>query len=168
MKARMRVVKRRRREGKTDYKKRLKILEGGFPRVVIRKTNKYLILQLVESKEAKDSVRLGLSSKELLKYGLSKEFAGSLKSVPAAYLSGLLFGKKLEKLKLKKVILDLGLIRSTKGSRVYSAVKGIIDSGIELNVGKGVLPEEERVGGKFLKKDFSSEFKKIKERIKNA
>ena len=63
------IAKRRRRENKTDYKHRKKILEGEVSRIVFRKTNKYLIGQYIKSKEAQDSVILSVSSKELLDHG---------------------------------------------------------------------------------------------------
>jgi len=47
-----RTIKRRRRENKTDYKARKKMLESGETRIVIRKTNRYFIVQVVESYEA--------------------------------------------------------------------------------------------------------------------
>ena len=83
-----RVVKHRRREGKTDYRAREKLLGGRFPRVVLRISNKYFTGQLIESVEAKDSVKIGLSSKALLNYGWPKEKSGGLKSKVAGYLTG--------------------------------------------------------------------------------
>ena len=88
--------KRRRRENKTDYKLRMNLLKSGKNRIVIRKTNKYFIVQVVESRESQDKVLVGVSSKDLLKNGWDKEFSGSLKSLPAGYLTGLLFAKKIE------------------------------------------------------------------------
>jgi large subunit ribosomal protein L18 len=37
------INRRRRREGKTDYSKRINLLKSGAPRIVFRKTNRYLI-----------------------------------------------------------------------------------------------------------------------------
>ena len=72
----MKVDKRRRRENKTDYLNRLKLLKGGSPRIVFRKTNKYIIAQYVTSKEAQDKIEFGISSKDLIKHGWPKEFSG--------------------------------------------------------------------------------------------
>ena len=91
----MKNLKRRRQENKTDYGKRIKVLKGGIPRIVFRKTNKYVIIEYVTSKNAQDKVELGTTSKELLLQGWPKDWSGSLKSIPAAYLTGLLFGKKI-------------------------------------------------------------------------
>ena len=50
----MKSIKRRRREGKTDYKARLAMLKSEKPRLVIRKSNRYLVVQIVGSEIAKD------------------------------------------------------------------------------------------------------------------
>lgn len=155
----MKIDKRRRIEFKTNYNKRLKLLKGKSPRLVIRKTNRYMILQIIESKNAQDKVIYFASTKDLLKSGWPKEREGSLKSLSAAYLTGLLLGKKAGKLK-KRLIVDTGLIPSTKGSRIYAAIKGIADSGIEINYNEKIMPEMERIEGKTNKLD--EIFKKVK------
>ena len=81
-------------------------------------------------------------SKDLLKKGWPVEKAGSLKSLGAVYLAGLMLGKKYEG---KKVILDSGLIPNTKGSRVYAAVKGVADAGVDIPYDEKVIPEKERI-----------------------
>ena len=95
----MKTLKRRRREGKTDYLKRLKLLKSEKPRIVFRKTNKYIIGQYVKSEEARDKVIFNVVSKELFKYKWPKEFQGSLKSISASYLTGYLIGKEIKKKK---------------------------------------------------------------------
>ena len=146
MKHQTRLTKRRRREGKTDYRKRLALLKGNCPRLVVRKSNKYIKLQIVESKHAQDKVLISVSTKDLLKYRWPSEKAGSLKSLGAGYLGGLLIGKKALGLKIKsKIILDSGLIPNSKASRVYAAVKGFKDSGLDISVNKDVLPEDEKI-----------------------
>ena len=133
--------KRRRLENRTNYTKRKNLLEGEKPRIVVRKSNKYITVQYIESKAAQDTVKVSVNSRELLEQGWSKDKAGSLKSLSAAYLTGLLFGKKIKD--FDNAILDTGLIRSTKSSRVYAVVKGIIDSGVEIPCNEEVLPTEE-------------------------
>jgi large subunit ribosomal protein L18 len=159
----MKLNKRRRMEFKTNYNKRLKLLKGKSPRLVIRKTNRYISLQIIESKNAQDKVIYFASTKELLKSGWPKDKEGSLKSLSAAYLAGLLLGKKAEKLK-GRVIVDTGLIPNTKGSRIYAAVKGVADSGIEINYNKEIMPKMERIEGKTNKLD--AIFTKVKGAIK--
>jgi len=161
----MRTLKRRRKEGKTDYLKRLKLLKSDSPRVVFRKTNRYILAQYITSSEAQDKAEISIISKKLEKFGWPKEFEGSLKSVPAAYLTGMLLGKEIKKNKLETPIVDLGMIRALSKSKVFAFIKGLIDSGIEIKCDGKNFPEEERLSGKNLKKDFSKTFKEIKSKI---
>jgi len=146
------LPKRRRLENKTNYTKRKRLLEGGKPRIIVRKTNRYIIVEYVESKNAQDIVKAYANSKELLGMGWPAEKSGSLKSLGAAYLTGLVFGGRIKG--LSPAILDTGIIRSTKGSRVYSAVKGMIDSGFKINCSPEVFPEEKRIAAENLKPFF--------------
>jgi len=162
----MKTEKLRRREGKTDYKARLSLLKSGIPRIVVRKTNRYIIAQCIKSKEAQDSVVIGLTSKELIKYGWPKEWQGSLKSIPAAYLTGFLLGKRiLDEEKKAKAILDMGLMRNVKGGRIYAVLAGLIDAGVEIKCKKEMLPEKERIIGMHMKKDIEKKLDEIKEKI---
>ena len=126
-------MKARRREGKTDYKARLNLLKSGKPRIVIRRTNKQIIIQYVLSEEAKDKIVFGVTSKDLLKHGWKKENIGKLKSIEAAYLTGYLFARKVKDRELKTGILDFGLGRTIKNSRIYFAARGIIAGGLKIN-----------------------------------
>jgi len=135
--------KKRRLENKTNYNKRRLLLEGNKPRIVIRKSNKYLTVQYVESKEAQDSVKASAISSELTSYGWPKEATGSLKSLGAAYLTGFLFGKRIAG--MNPAIVDLGLIRSTKGGRIYALVKGIIESGFKVPCSEEIMPTDEMI-----------------------
>src|SRR4030042_2313254 len=139
----MRTAKRRRTENKTDYKARLILLKSQMPRVVVRKTNRYILVQYVQSEEARDKVILGISSKDLLKHGWEKEKAGSLKSIPAGYLTGLLLGTKIKA--REEVILDLGMMRNVKKSRIYAVLNGLVDAGVKIKHKKEVFPEEKRI-----------------------
>ncbi len=153
---------KRRRKGKTDYKARRGLLKSGKNRIVFRKTNKYIIGQLIKSKEARDKVIVGITSKELLKYGWPENAKGSLKSLPASYLTGYLLGKKS---KGEEVVFDFGMIRNVYKSRAYGFLKGLIDSGIEIKSDKKVFPEKDRIEGKHLKNKI--DFNKIKNKIEN-
>jgi len=136
-----RTIRRRRREGKTDYKARLGLLKSDKARIVIRKTNKYVIGQIIISDIAQDKVVVLVNSKDLLAKGWPKELSGSLKSLVACYLTGFLLGKKSKK--IKEGVFDIGLQRNIKGARVYSFLKGIIDSGFEVSYNEKVLPSDE-------------------------
>lgn len=161
----MKTLKRRRKEYKTDYLKRIKLLKSGSPRVVFKKTNKYIIAQYVKSKEAQDKVEVGITSKILIKYGWSKEFGGSLKSIPASYLTGLLIGKKILEKKLEKPIIDFGMIRVLHKNRAFAFLKGLKDSGIRVECEEEFFPNKDRIKGRHLKKDFSKMFEEIKSKI---
>lgn len=145
------VVKRRRREGRTDYLKRIKLLKSGKPRIVFRRTNKYIISQYVTSSEAKDKIVLGTSSKELLRNGWPKEAEGSLKSITASYLTGFLMGKKIKGKGLEDPIVDLGMTRTIHKTKPFAFIKGLIDSGINIECKGEAFPEEERIKGGSLK-----------------
>jgi large subunit ribosomal protein L18 len=159
----MKVSKRRRKENKTDYLKRLKLLKSEKPRIVFRKTNKYIIAQYVVSKEAQDKIDFGITSKELTKYGWPESAKGSLKSVTASYLLGYLIGKRIIKNKLAEPIIDFGMIPALHKSKVFAFIKGIIDSGIKTNCKKEAFPEEARIKGEHLKNKIK--FEEIKSKI---
>ena len=161
----MKTLKRRRRENKTDYLKRLKLLKSDSPRIVFRKTNKYLIVQYVKSEETKDKIEIGMTSKKLINYGWPKDLKGSLKSLPASYLVGLIIGKEILKNKKETPIVDFGMIRIVSKSKVHAFLKGLVDSGIKLKHKKENFPNDERISGKHLKKDFSKIFNEIKSKI---
>lgn len=159
----LRTQKRRRKERKTDYKLRLTLLKSNKPRIVIRKTNKYFTLQVVESNQAQDKVTLGYSSKNLLKEGLDKSCAGSLKSIPAGYLTGLIFAKKLDK--KTNYIIDLGMVRTISGNRIFAVVKGLVDGGANINTNDSVFPSEERINGEHLDAKVKEAFNKLKTKV---
>ncbi len=137
----MKVAKRRRRENKTDYLARKNMLKSGKPRLVFRKTNKYVIAQYVLSKEAKDTVTFGVTSKILLKNGWPEANKGSLKSIPASYLTGYFVGKKIIKDKLETPIVDLGMTRTDYKTKVFAFLKGLKDSGLEISSKEEAFPE---------------------------
>jgi large subunit ribosomal protein L18 len=158
----LRTIKKRRMECKTDYSSRLTMLKSGIPRMVIRKTNKYIIIQLVESKEAQDKIVFTTNSRELLKYGLDEKFSGSLKSIPSAYLTGFLMAKKAKK---GTYIVDWGLAISKRGGRISAAINGMIDGGLDVKANEKIFPSKERIAGEHLKEEIKTMFSKVKENI---
>ncbi len=156
----MRTIRRRRKEAKTDYKARLALLKSEKPRLVVRKTNKYIIAQIVESDIAQDKVLLSVSSKDLLSHGWPKENAGSLKSMPACYLTGILTGNKAKE-KVKEVVLDTGLNRNTKNSRIFALIKGFLESGIKLTHNEEAIPKDEKINS-------NEKLAKIVEKVKGG
>jgi len=141
----MKTIRRRRLEAKTDYRARLALLKSEKPRLVIRKTNKYIIMQIVQTEIAQDKVIYGTSSKILLAKGWPKEMAGSLKGLSAAYLTGYLLAKSAVKLGIKEAILDAGMHINVKNSRIYAALKGAVDGGLKIPHSEEVFPEMESI-----------------------
>jgi large subunit ribosomal protein L18 len=162
------VKYRRKREGRTNYKKRLNLLKGNTDRLIIRKTNTKIILQVVRYNPDGDNVLVTLNSSALRKLG----WKHSCKNIPAAYLAGLLLAKKAVDKKIGKVILDLGLTSPLKGSKLFSALKGVIDGGLNVPVSDEIFPLEDRLQGKhiasFLEKhkSITEDFEKLKKEIK--
>lgn len=137
----MKTVRRRRQEFKTDYKARFHLLKSGLPRIVVRKSNRYIMVQIIETEVAQDKVIITISSKELLSKGWPKEKVGSLKSLTSAYLTGYLLGKTAKV--SSDIVLDMGLNKSIARSRIYAVLKGAIDAGLKISHDKKVLPTEE-------------------------
>jgi len=150
----MKMPRRRRLEAKTDYKSRLALLKAEKPRLVIRKTNRYVIVQIVLSDTAQDKVVMGVDSKVLLSKGLPAEYAGSLKSLGAAYLTGFLLGKKAVSSGIKEAIVDAGMYINVKNSRIYAALKGALDAGLNIPHKKEVLPQMESIKSEKISKIF--------------
>jgi len=141
---------KRRREGKTNYKKRLKLLLSKKPRLVVRKTNRYIIAHIVEYdyKNHRDLTKVYVTSKKLSEFGWNYK---SFKCIPAAYLTGYLLGKICLKEKIEEAILDAGIYRLTKGCRIYATLKGAIDSGLKVPHSEEILPSKDRIEGKHIK-----------------
>jgi large subunit ribosomal protein L18 len=140
------VAYRRKRKGLTDYKTRRKLLSGDGARLIIRRSLKNLWLQIVEYTPTGDKVLISAHSHELRKLG----WKGALNNLPAAYLCGLLLGKKAKAKKVAKAVLDIGPNISIKGSVWYAAVKGVVDAGVQVPHAKEILPSEQRIKGEHI------------------
>ncbi|OJT03778.1 60S ribosomal protein L5-B [Trametes pubescens] len=160
--SRFQVKYRRRREGKTDYYARKRLVtqaknKYNAPkyRLVVRFTNREVLVQIVYARLQGDFVLCAARSKELPRYGINH----GLTNWTAAYATGLLCARRaLTKLGLAekyqgveepdgtlthtealdeedaprpfKCYLDVGLRRTSTGSRVFGALKGASDGGI--------------------------------------
>jgi large subunit ribosomal protein L18 len=133
---------RRRREGKTNYQKRLKLLLSRKPRLVVRKSSRHIRVELVDYSQKGDKVIASAFSKELEKLG----WKAGTSSIPASYLTGLMCGTRA-KGKCKEAIFDMGLEVNTLGSKLYAALKGTIDSGIKISADEKMFPSEDRLNG---------------------
>jgi large subunit ribosomal protein L18 len=113
-------------------------------RLVIRRSNNYVIAQIVTSDIAQDKVIIGASSRDLLAHGWPKTHAGSLKGLAASYLTGMLLASKA-KASVKSAVLDMGMQRNVKKGRVYAALRGVIDGGIQVPHNPASLPDDKRI-----------------------
>jgi len=159
---RFQVKFKRRRQGKTDYyaRKRLTVQDKNkynTPkyRLIVRITNTKVICQIAYSRIEGDHVLCAAYSSELPKYGIKV----GLTNYAAAYATGLLLARRLlKKLKLDtlyegskevtgdeynvegvengpgafRCYLDVGLQRTTTGARVFAAMKGAVDGGLNI------------------------------------
>jgi large subunit ribosomal protein L18 len=138
---------RRRREGKTDYKARKALLLSGKPRLVARSSLKNTIVQIIVAKPYGDEVVVSAYSRELIrKYG----WKASRGNIPVAYLTGFICGLKAKAKGVKEAILDIGLRSPIKGARVFAALKGVLDAGVNVPYSEEMLPDEGRIEGKHI------------------
>jgi len=160
---RFQVKFKRRREGKTDYYARKRLVtqdknKYNTPkyRLIVRFTNKNIVCQIAHAKIEGDVVVCAAYAHELPRYGIKV----GLTNYAAAYCTGLLLARRLLKtLKLDELYpgqlevdgdefnvesvddkpsafrcyLDVGLNRTTTGARVFGALKGAVDGGLEIN-----------------------------------
>jgi len=134
------VAYRRKRQGITDYKKRMKLLLGNKPRIVIRKSLKHLTIQIIEFKPKGDKIIATANTKELEKYG----WKAGTSNTTAAYLTGYLLAKKTKNI---ICVADIGQYTSVKGCRLYAAIKGAIDGGMKINCSEEIIPDMKRISG---------------------
>jgi len=137
---------RRRREHRTDYDKRAALVVSGLPRMVVRASNKHTSVQFVEARPQGDHIYAAAKSTELER--LNWKYGGG--NLPAAYLTGMLAGLRAIRKGLRKAILDIGLRRVSKGARIFGALKGAVDAGVEIPHDKGILPSDSRVKGEHI------------------
>ena len=139
---------RRRREGRTNYRKRLKYLLSKKPRLVVRKGNNQIVCQVIEYGENGDKVIASANSHELEKYG----WLGHPGNVSSSYLTGLLCGRRALKKKVNEVILDANYISEA----ILAAAKGFLDSGCKIPFDAEL--SERRIEG-FHIQDYAKELK---------
>jgi len=159
---RYQVQRRRRREGKTDFRARRKMISQGKNkynakkyRLIVRFTNRRCICQIAYATIRGDMMVAHASSDELTKYGIPCGF----KNYAAAYCTGLLVARRcLKKMGLDETfkgkeeidgdeyhvededgerrpfrcILDVGIRSTTVGHRMWGALKGAVDGGLHI------------------------------------
>jgi len=160
---RYQVKFRRRREGRTDYRQRKRLIaqdknKYNTPkhRFVVRFSNRDVVCQIIRAKIVGDEVLTAAYSHELPRYGFPVK---NNTSYAATYATGLLCARRLlKKLKLDEkytgnaevngadynvealmdgpkpfyALLDVGLRRTTTGSKLFAALKGATDGGLDI------------------------------------
>jgi len=175
---RFQVKYRRRREGKTDYQARRRMViqdknkyNSTKYRMCVRITNKTVICQIIQPKIAGDHCICSAYSHELAKYGIEV----GLTNYAACYATGLLVARRLlKKLELDETyegqeeadgeifnvehedgprpftcVLDVGLVRTTTGNRVFGALKGAVDGGLNIPHSEKRFPGYDREGKEY-------------------
>lgn len=160
--SRFQVKFRRRREGKTNYRQRKRLIlqdknKYNTPkyRIIVRFTNRDCICQIAYARVQGDVVLCAAYSHELNRYGVKL----GLTNYASAYCTGLLLARRmLTKLGLNSLYegctevsgddynvesndkgpaafrcyLDVGLCRTTTGARIFGALKGALDGGLDI------------------------------------
>jgi len=132
----------RRRANLTNYRKRLALLKSEKPRMVVRKTNRQVIVQFVNFTNDHDEVIASATSNELAQFKWKPST-----NIPSSYLTAYLCANKAKKKGVKSAVLDSGLHTPSKGSFLFAAAKGANDAGIDIPVGD-IEIDEERISGK--------------------
>jgi large subunit ribosomal protein L18 len=140
------VPMRRRREARTDYHQRLRLLKSGKPRLVARKSNKHVRAQLVMTSPRGDRTVASASSGDLQEYG----WEAPTGNMPAAYLTGLLAGLRGLEAGVETAVLDIGLNSPTPGSKVFAVQEGAIDAGLQVPHNDDVLADWPRTRGEHI------------------
>ena len=128
--------------------------------MVVRKSLENISIQFIDFANNCDRTVATANSVELRKLGWTR--TGNL---PAAYLTGLIAGKKAKAKKINEAVLDLGLQSKTKGSRLYAALKGVVDAGVNVPHSEEILPSQDRISGKHISKEVEKQFEEVKRKI---
>jgi large subunit ribosomal protein L18 len=159
--ARTRVPMKRRRENRTDYRSRRALIKSELPRAVVRKSNRHIRVQIIHYSEKGDTVLASGYSGELADLG----WKGNCDNTPGAYLTGCLAGKRAATAGVKEAVLDIGRHVPAKGSIIFAALKGLLDSGISIPHDKDILPGNDRISGKHLPGDAYGNFAEVKAKV---
>ena len=140
------VPMRRRREARTDYHQRLRLLKSGKPRLVARTSNTQVRAQLVVTSRQGDETVASARGNDLREHG----WEAPTTNLPAAYLTGLLAGIRALEAGLDEAVLDIGLHSPTPGSKVFAVQEGTIDAGVDVPHNDEVLADWSRTRGEHI------------------
>lgn len=157
---RSKVPFRRRRERKTDYRHRKNLLMSGLPRAVVRCSSRNTVVQFAKFEVQGDVILAAANTKELTKMGWKR----ATSNTTAAYLAGYLAGTRAKK-SSPKAVLDIGLQTPTRGSKVFAALKGLLDAGIDIPHDEAILPPEDRIKGAHMGEDVPKMFESVLAKI---
>ena len=138
------MKRRRRREARTNYHKRLSAVKSADNRLVARVLNNTVVAQIIKYNPKGDETVINTRSVELKKYG----WKGHGSNSPAAYLTGYLCATKAQGKGIKTAFLDIGRHTPVKEANVFAVLKGAIDGGLKINHDAKVMPPEDRVKGR--------------------
>ncbi|WP_132059691.1 50S ribosomal protein L18 [Halorussus amylolyticus] len=140
------VPMRRRREVRTDYHQRLRLLKSGKPRLVARKSNQHVRAQLVTMGPGGDETVASAFSGDLEEYG----WEAPTGNLPSAYLTGYLLGKRARDAGYEEAVLDIGLNTATPGNQAFAVQEGAIDAGLDIPHNESVLADWSRTRGEHI------------------
>jgi len=140
------VPMRRRREVRTDYHQRLRLLKSGKPRLVARSSNKHVRAQLVTPGPDGDRTLASAHSADLAGFG----WEAPTGNLPAAYLTGRLAGRRALAADIDAAVLDIGLHSPTPGNKVFAVQEGAIDAGVDVPHNEDVFAAWERTRGEHI------------------
>ncbi|MGC9780468.1 MAG: 50S ribosomal protein L18 [Candidatus Heimdallarchaeota archaeon] len=146
---------RRRREGKTNFHRRKRLLRSDKNRLVVRRSNKHERVSIVKAKVIGDETLVDASSQHLKQYG----WKGATGNVPASYLTGYLAGKYAKALGIKEAILDIGINTCKKDTRISALLCGAVQAGLKIPHDPSVFPTKERYTGQIIA-DYATKLKK--------
>ena len=149
----------RKLSGRTNYRRRLALLKSQAPRLIVRKTLGSIILQVAQFQPIGDKIHLTVTSKRLKEFGWNHGF----KNIPAAYLTGMLAAKVALAAGMTNAVPDIGVQSVTKGGKIFAAIKGAKDAGLQTEVSDEILPAKEAINGTRLK--LTADFEKVKAAI---
>ncbi|MEM4348134.1 MAG: 50S ribosomal protein L18 [Candidatus Anstonellaceae archaeon] len=135
------VAFRRRRLNLTNYAKRLALIKGGRPRMVVRKSSRNVTVQFIDFSPQGDKVICSAEGRELLEFGWVPHC-----NSPTAYLVGLLAGKRAKKAGVENFNLDIGMQTPSKGAVVFAALQGALDAGLSTNYPEKMI-DDARIKG---------------------
>lgn len=158
---RYKVAFRRRRENRTDYYSRKRLLRSGEARAVVRRSNKNITVQFIDFDMDGDIVRATATTRELRNMG----WEYSCSSIPAAYLVGYLAGKRALNAGIEYSVLDIGMQNPKHGGVIFATVKGMSDAGLEIPHSEDVVPSEDRLNGKHINDKIEAAVSSVKKKM---